>query len=176
MKLTKRENQIFYLCAGLLLIFILQKIVFGPLVKKLDDANKEIELLETKLIKGLRQEAQRDKILKSYKNFQVYLKLRGSDEENVSEFLREIEKLARQSEVSLSDVKPRGINKRAMYKEYLIEIRTEAAMKEIITFLHSLSDANLLLRVDKLTLGLKDENSDLLKVGMVISGIVVLEK
>lgn len=174
MKLAKREKQIAYGCAALFLIFILQKAVFEPLANKLDALNQEIQSLEAKLIKGLRQEGQRDEILKAYKNYEGYLKIKGSDEEVTSEFLKEIEKSARESGVSLSDIKPRSVNKRAMYKEYTIDIRTEAPMKYIIAFLYRLDRSNLLLRVDKITLGLREESSDILKATMLISGIVLL--
>ncbi len=173
MKLSKREKQIFYLCVGLAVILILQLVVFKPLGNKLGDLNQDIQLLEAKLIKGLRQEGQRDQILKNYKTLQAFSKLSGSDEEVVSEFLREIEKLARESDVSLSDLKPRAVNKRTMYKEYTIDIRAEATMKDTIVFLYRINDSALLLKADKLVFSLKEEGAYVLKVNMLISGIVL---
>ena len=174
MRLTKREKQIFYVCVSLVSVLILQGIVFKPLADKLSDLNHEIQLKETKLIKGLRAEKQRDLILKVYKGYEGYLKVKGSDEEIVSELLREIERLARESAVSISDIKPQSTNKRSMYKEYTIEVRSEATLKDIITFLYRLNNSVLLLRVEKLVLTLKEENSDTLKVNMLLSGIAVL--
>lgn len=173
MKISSREKYIIYFCVALFMIMLLEKAIFSPLGRRLDGLNQEMEGLETKLIKGLRQEAQREQILKSYKNAEGYLKLKGSDEEVVSEFLREIEKLARESGVSLSDVKPRTVNKREIHKEYLIDIRTEAALEDIITFLYRMNNSKMLLKVDKLILSLKEENADILRAIMMISGAVL---
>lgn len=173
-KLTKREKQIFYACVGLISILGLQLTVLNPLGSKLNDLDKEIRLLENRLIKGMRQEKQRDQILRYYKDFQPYLKLSGSDEEVTAEFLREIEKLARESDFSLSDVKPRAVNKRQSYKEYTIDIRAEAATKDLIVFLYRINESMLLLKADKVTLSLKEEGLDMLKINILISGIVLL--
>lgn len=174
MRFTKREKQIFYICVSLITLLILERIVFRPLADKLAGLNQEIQLKETRLIKGLRAQGQRDKIIKDYKSYEGYLKLKGSDEEIVSELLREIERLARESTVSILDIKPQSMNKRAMYKEYTIEVRSEATFKDIITFLYRLNNSLLLLRVEKLVLSLKEENSDILKISMLLSGIVLL--
>lgn len=174
MKLAKRERLILYVCIFLILITILDRFVFKPLADRLFKLHQEIQVMEAKLIKGLRAERQRDVILKEYKNYETYLKIKGSDEEIVSELLREIEKLARESNVSLSDIKPRSTNKRAMFKEYTIEVRTDASLKDVVNFLYRLNSSILLLQVDKLVLNLAEEQGDILKVNMVISGIVVL--
>lgn len=174
MKLNKREKQIFYGCIALVSLFIMERVIFKPFTDKLAELRNEISLKEAKLIKGLRAEAQRDQILKEYKGYEGYLKVKGSDEEIVSEFLREVERLARESAVSVSDVKPQSSRKRGLYNEYNIEVRTEATLKDIVTFLYRLNNSVLLLRVEKINLTLKDENSDVLKVNMVLSGMVVL--
>ena len=174
MKLNKRERLIFYLCISLILVAILGKAVFRPLSDKLATLNQEIRSKEVELMKGLRVDGQRDQILKEYKSYEGYLKVEGSDEEIISEFLREIEKLGRESAVSLLDIKPQSTNKRAIFKEYIIEVRLEAPMKDIVGFLYRLNNSSLLLKVEKLVLSLKEENSDILKTNMLISGIVFL--
>lgn len=174
MKLNKREKQIFYVSIALISLFIMERIIFKPLADKLNDLNQEIQFKETKLIKGLRAEAQRDEILKEYKSYEGYFKVKGSDEEIVSEFLREIERLARESAVSVSDIKPQSNRKHGLYNEYAIEVRIEASLKDIAAFLYRLNNSVLLLRVEKFNLTPKDESSDILKVNMALSGMVVL--
>jgi len=173
MKFTKREKIIFYFCISLVLIMILQQIVFSPLTNKLAGLNQEIQAREISMMKGLRIDGRRDQIIKEYKSYDGYLKIKGSDEEAISEFLREIEKLGRESAVSLLDIKPQSTNKRTIFKEYMIEARAEATMKGVIDFLYRLNNSSLLLKVEKIVLNLKEENSDILKINMLISGIVL---
>jgi len=173
-KLAKRERNILYACIALFSLFILERIVLKPFADKISDLDREIQSKEAKLIKGLRAESQRDQILNEYKKYEGYLKVKASDEENVSEFLRELEKLARESAMSVSDIKPQANNKRSAYKEYIVELRAEAQLKDVVTFLYRLNNSALLLRVEKMALTLKDENAETLKVNMTISGIAVL--
>lgn len=174
MKLAKREKILFYLSVSLIVIMALQRFVFKPLSDKLTTLDQETRAREVSLIKGLRVDRQRDEILKEYKSYEGYLKIKGSDEEVISQFLREIESLGRESAVSIIDIKPQSTSKRKHYKEYIIEVRLEAPMKDLIGFLHRLNNSGLLLKVEKLILTLKDENTDILKISMLLSGIVVL--
>jgi Tfp pilus assembly protein PilO len=155
-------------------MMILETVVFRPLSNRLATLNQEVRAKEVELMKGLRIDEQRDRILKEYKSYEGYLRIKGSDEEIISEFLREIERLGRESTVSLLDIKPQSTNKRGVYKEYIIEVRLEAPMKSIIDFLYRLNNSVLLLKVEKLVLSLKEESSDILKVNMSISGAVLL--
>lgn len=173
MRFTKREIQIFYVCLFLFLLFILDRLVFRHLATRLSALRQEIQVTETKLARGLRSQRQKDVIVKEYKTFENYLKLKGSDEENVSAILREIEKLSREAGISLSDIKPKSSNSRVLYSEYTVEVRTDASLRDLINFLYRLNDSNLLLRVDKLSATLADEKSDLLKIILVLSGIAL---
>lgn len=174
MKLAKREKILFYLSVSLIIIMALQRFIFKPLSDKLTTLNEEIRAREVSLIKGLRIDRQRDEILKEHKNYEGYLKIKGSDEEVISRFLGEIERLGRESAVSIIDIKPQSTSKRSVYKEYIIEVRLEAPMKDLIGFLYHLNNSSLLLKVEKFILTLKDENTDILKISMLISGMVLL--
>jgi AAA+ ATPase superfamily predicted ATPase len=125
-------------------------------------------------MKGMKQQEQRQKIIKEFKECERYLKLKGSDEEITSEFLREIETIARRSNVAISDIKPRSVNKFNMYKEYLIEVKLDASLTDITGFLYALNNSILLLKTDKLILTLKDESDNILRANMLISGVIVL--
>jgi Tfp pilus assembly protein PilO len=173
MKLTKRESTIFYISLSLLLFFILERLVFRQLANRLSSLSQEIQATETKLARGLRAQRQKDAILKEYKTFEDFLKLNGSDEEIVSAFLREIEKLSRDAGISITDIKPRSTKRVGLYKEYIIEVRLDATFKDLVKFLYRLNDSNFLIRVDKLSLNLTDEKSEILKISMVINGIAL---
>ena len=174
MKFTRREIQVFYFCVSLLLLFILDRLIFRPLAGKITSLVQEIHATEAKLARGLRTERQKDLILKQYGAYEDYLKLKGSDEEIVSAFLSEIERLSRDAGISVSDIKPRGTKELGLYKEYTIEVRCDASLKDLVKFLYRMNDSKLLLKVNKLSLSLADENSELLKTSMVITGIALL--
>jgi len=175
MALSKREKLIFYLSAALISIMLLERAVFRPLIKKLGTLNQEIQVKEAKLIKSYRTQGHREQIQQDYENYGSFIKLKGSDEEISAVLLKEIEKIARESGISLSNIKPRSAGKsNPQYKEFMTELQVEAKMNEIITFMYSVNNSGFLLNIDKLVLSLKEEKSDVLKANMVISCIVML--
>jgi hypothetical protein len=170
-KLNKREKHILYVVIILFSLLFLERLVFRPLADKLAYLDKEIEIEKMKLIKAKAVAGQKVEILKEYSDLGNYMKIKGSDEEATSELLKEIEKLARESSVSISDIKPRSAQKRGISKEYSIEVRTETKMPQLVDFLYSLDNSTSMLRVQKLSLILSEETSDILRVTLLISGI-----
>lgn len=173
MKLAKREKYILYGVMVLLFALVLERLIFNPLSERLWELNQQINAEEAKLIRGLRAEKQKDRIISEYQSYEKYLKLKGSDEEVVSEYLREIEKLARESAVSVSYTKPQLRSERGIYKEYTVDVRAAATLENTITFLYNLNSSNLLLRVEKFTLSLEQETDTDLKLNLVISGMFI---
>jgi len=171
MKLARRERLILYFALALFSIMLLERFIFKPLSNRLTLLDREIEIQKMKLLKARATAGGKEQILKDYNDFGVYLKLKGSDEEVMSEFLKEIEKLARESSVSLSEIKPRSTENKGNFKEYAVEVHTEAAMSQIFDFLYRLDNSVLLLRVQKLSLKVRDETSDILRVTLLITGI-----
>ena len=171
MKLAKRERLVLYFTLALFSIMLLERIVFKPLAGRLALLDREIEIQKMKLLKAKATAGGKEQILKDYNDLSPYLKLKGSDEEVMSEFLKEIEKLARESSVSLSEIKPRSTETKENFKEYAVEVRTEATMPQISDFLYRLDNSVLLLRVQKLSLKARDDTSDVLRVILLITGI-----
>lgn len=175
MKLSKREKYLFYSVIILTFLFSMERLVFHPLAAKLTLLNQEILDQEVKLKKALMLQGRREKILNEYEDYKGYLKIEASSrEEVVARLLKEIERMARESKVSLVDIKPQAQPKKVGdYKKYGIEIESEAPMEQIVDFLYRLQNCGLLLRVEKLSLNPKDKPAESLKADMVITGIAV---
>ena len=109
-----------------------------------------------------------------YQKYLEYIQRSGSDEEEVAKILGEIESLARQSTVYLEDMKPLKPKEIDFYKEYAVEIEAEARMQSLVSFLYQLNMSSQLLRVEKLRLNLSKSGSDILKVSMLITKVLVL--
>ena len=173
-KLNRRERLVAYLCISLAVFWLFEHFIFRSLSGRLQELNQEIRAMEVKLARGMQAQRHRDDITREYKTFESYHTLKGSDEENIVEFLRELERISKESELSVSNIKPQVTNKQNLYKEYLIEMRAECSMEGLKMFLYRLNNSVLLMRVEKMTMNLKDENVDILRVNMVISGMVIL--
>lgn len=172
MKFSKKERILFYATISLLTIFLLRSFIFRPFANKLFSLNQKICLEEANFKKGLILLSRRKDIEQEYKNYQPYLNIKGSDEEITAELLKQIEQLAQKAGLSLTNIQPQAQKKgREEYKEYDVQLRFESQMDGVVNFLYNLHSSNFLLRVKKLSLNRKAQESETLKGEMIISGI-----
>lgn len=172
MQLAKREKILFYATIIVILAALLQRFAFHTLNSKLKTLNHDILIQGKALRKGLRAYNLRDQILNDYRKYGDHLKIKGSDEEITARLLKEIEELARKSKSYLVDIKPQPSKKTSYYKKFIIEIKTEATLEELIRFLYYLDKSPFSFRVEKLALvGKKDTHPTVLKVGMLINAV-----
>ena len=176
MEVKKRELILFYGIAGLGTVWLVSKVIFGPFQAKLTNLRRDVVLQESRLKKGVGLIENKEAIDKEYAKYASYFSLTGtSDEAAVATFLREIEKISRDSGIMISDMKPQ---KEAVgdkfSKEYQINIKAETNMKTLINFLYALHNSPLLFSVEKMVLVPKSEESSDLSVTMTIIGVSFL--
>jgi Tfp pilus assembly protein PilO len=174
MKLSKRVKFLVFVTAIGGILFLSDIFLFSPLSKESKALNREIIKTEVALRKALELQSRKEQTLQEYKNIEEYLKLKGSDEEIVASFLREIETKARKAGVSIIDLKPQSRRQTGGdYREYLIDLRLEGKMEEIVDFIYGVESSKFLLKAKSVSLNLKDEATSLLKGEIKISGIVI---
>jgi hypothetical protein len=173
MNIAKRELTLIYIIVALLGIWFIAKIIFFPFQEKLNGLDKDVLLQETKLKKSFDLIDHKEEINKSYDEMASYFSFRNmSDEEAVASFLKEIEKMGRQSGVTILDMKPlqEPVADKSS-KQYQISIKAEANLNEFVNFLYMLHTSQLLFSVEKLNMAPKSENSPDLTISMSIIGV-----
>ncbi|MDP3143654.1 MAG: hypothetical protein Q8N14_06980 [Candidatus Omnitrophota bacterium] len=176
-KLNQREKNLAVVIVSLALISGLYFLAYEPITKRLEDLNQEIQEKELVLRRGLELSSKKDGLLAEYKNVQGYLTAKGSDEELVANFLKEIGAKARENSVSLIDLKPQPkAGKAPDYKKYLIDLSVEGNMEQVIGFIYGLETSGYVLRVERCSLSPKAEDSLVLKADILVSGIIISEK
>ena len=169
-RLSKREKLVLYAVIAVISCAFLDRLVIRPIGSKFRQLNEEI-LVQRKLLgKNIRNLTQKEMVLKEYKKFETYSKSSGSDEEEMAEFLNEIEKFARKSAVYLVDIKPRPIMSIDFYKKCIVEIESEAEMEALMEFLYQIEASDKLLKVEQLQLVPKKAGSSITK------GLIVITK
>lgn len=173
-RLSRRERYILYSCVTVIVMVFSDKLVFRPVMNKIENLNKEILIHERKLEKSMRILQQDDSITKEYEKYAKHIKQRSSDEETTAVFLSDIEKIAKEALVSFLDVKPSPPEEAGFYKRYIIKIEAEAKINHLIDFIYRLEKAPQLLRVVEFRLSPKAEESDILKIYIVVSEILII--
>ncbi len=166
------------LVGGVVGIVILGAVILmGPVRGRFHDLEEAITVQETKLNRNLAIVAPtaREAVEKDFRRYGEMIRKRGSSDEENSQMMSEIDKLAGLSKVVLSATKPRDTKKEKDYEAYGVEIEIEADMTALMGFVYAVESSSQLLRVDHMAVesrGAKDPA--VLRGTLAISKVVTL--
>lgn len=167
--LSKRERIILYVTLGVIIFAIGFNFLFTPILTKNEDLNKEIELTQTKLKKYLRLLSQKDYLQNKYNEFSGHLKdSLTRDFDTYLGVLSELENLTKAANIRIIDIRPQAPKSLALYKEIIVDLRTEGTMADYLKFIYTVENSLSLLRIKKFQLNAK-ANTSLLEGSFSIS-------
>ncbi len=171
-KLNSKEK-ILTVSVGVLLILLVFKVfVLGPAYDKASIYSQEIEKAKVTIRKYTALEHNRTEILKAQKQIEGYLSLKGTDEDKSAMVMSKIEAETRKVKLQILDMNSAALTKvKGGVTFYRINLSAEGQLKNFLDFIAGIEGANILLQVEKITLSVKDENTGLLKIDLVILGV-----
>lgn len=173
-QLNKNEKILSAVVGSLLFIFIFNIIIIKPLKEKLNTAEDEILHSQLLIRKYLEIEQQKDTLVKENKKIERYLTLKGSSDEKLTAILSKIEAEARKSGLVIVDMKPDTSQKSKSLPEiYRIQLNAEADLSKIFNFVYGLENSDILFKVEKLNLSVKDESTGVMKIESNILGVAI---
>lgn len=172
--LNKREKIILWLTAGVIAFSIIFKFFIMPVLTKNDDLNKEIKLTQAKLKRSLRLLKQKDYIKSKYSKFLPLDNVSGEPQDTSVSVLSELERLAKNANIHIIEIRPETTKKLGLYKEIFVDLRAEGAMSGYLKFIYDIEHSPLLLKIKKLQLTAKS-NAQTLEGSFSISQLVVLD-
>ncbi|RKY28301.1 MAG: hypothetical protein DRP61_02045 [Candidatus Omnitrophota bacterium] len=147
-----------------------------PLSNKLTELNSKITNDE-KLIKKLKEELkEREKLEEEFSSLSKKIKARLPFQREESQFLSEIEKVAKETNIHINLLSPLPAQNIGEFKELSVEIDMEANLGNLVRFLYEIRKSSVVLVVNKLELTPKSERSSLLKGKLIISTIFLKER
>ena len=171
-KLNSQEKKLAIAIGGLLILLGLKIFVWDPIFDKTRNYSQEIDQAKATIRKYMALEHNRTEILKAQKQIEGYSNLKGSDEDKFAMIMSKIEAEARRTKLQILDMNSSGVTKvKGGVTLYRINLSAEGQLKNTLDFISGIEGANILLQVEKLTLAVKDENSGLLKIDLVILGV-----
>jgi len=176
MVFKQREMVLVYVVAGLLVVWALVRVIFVPFQERLATLKRTLALQEARFKKGAALRDNGATITSEYAKYESYFSLRGiSDEEAVAAFLKEIEKLSRNSELTILDMKPQtNVEADKFSKRFAIVVKAESGMGELVKFLYALYASPLLFSVEKMTLVPKTDDTSVLSSTLTVVGVVFI--
>lgn len=174
-KLGKRERYITYVTILIIGAFVFDRLVLSSLLGKINSLNTNIRTKERELINDLQLVAQKELINSKYEEYTKDIKQTLSNEKETAQLLSEIEKIAKDTDVSLTRMKPSQVKEKEFYKEYIIQVEAEAVISNLVDFLYKIERTSKLIRTGEFRLVPKQKNSTVLKMDMLIKSITVVE-
>ncbi len=170
-KFTKRERIIFILTISLISSLIVYVFVLEPVYKKWSQLRLEYESAGLRLVRNEKLLANKKNIEGEYEKYKEYIRKKEDKEQEMASILKEIEATASGSGVKITSIKPKGEKQLKNYKEYSVELVSEATLNQFIKFIYDLESSKELLKVERLVLSLKSAQSDLLKGTLIVRKI-----
>lgn len=170
-KLSKEEKTVFIVTGVLVSAAFFDMAIIRPFTDKMTEIKDVIALKEKSLRLYLANLSQKDMILKKYEGYSQYIEKIGTDEESQAAILQELEAIALDSGVALTDVKPYPPKSTRFYKEFSMDLQLEEPMDKIIIFLYKLNNSPQLIRGDKLRLNLDSQNMAIIKAEITVSKV-----
>ncbi|MBU0547392.1 MAG: type 4a pilus biogenesis protein PilO [Candidatus Omnitrophica bacterium] len=171
-RLSKKERRLFYITVAVVAIVFLDRVVFRPVMNKLESFNGKISVEEKKLEKSMHILAQESVITSEYKKFAQSIKQEQSDEETIATLLSSIEKMANGVSVFILDMKPNLVEKSDFYKKFSVKIEVEAKISNLTDFIYQLENSPRLLRVSDFRLT-PQKKETVLKINMTVTEVLI---
>jgi len=169
---SKNEKILGLIVLALLFMFIFNALIISPLREKLKTIEQDIARLKLTIRKYSKLELERDPLLKEYKNIERYLSLKGSEDEKITAVLSKVENEAHNAKVTIVDLKPdTAVRSKGFPVTYRIQLNAEADIVKLVNFIYSLENADILLKIDKLNLSVKDEATGIMRLDTAILGV-----
>ena len=169
--LSKREKLILYAMASVVSLTLLDRLIISPISHKIASLDKEIQEKELDVKKDLRILAQKDKILAESTKYNSFLASPKSEEEEMTDILKEIETLANKSSVYLVDMKPGGVKAAGNSKKYVVNLNCEAQIEQLTEFMFDIENSNKLLTIEKYQISPKSKESSVARCSLSVSRI-----
>lgn len=173
-QLKKNEKILGFIVFLLLFLYIFNTYIVSTLREKFNSTETDITRSQMLLRKYSGLEKQRPVFLKEYKKIERYLNFKGSDDVKMATLLSKIESEARNAGITIVDMKPE-VTQRPKIPPivYRIQLNAEGDMTKIVNFIYNLENTDILFKIDKLTLSVKDEDTGIIKLDAKILGVSI---
>jgi len=171
-RLSKKEKRLFYIAVTIIAIVFFDRVVFRPVMNKLESFNGKISIEEKKLEKSMHILAQESTITAEYKKFAQGIKQEQSDEETISSLLSSIEKMGNSVSVFVRDIKPNPVEKFEFYKKFSVKIEAEAKISNLTDFIYQVENSPRLLRVSDFRMTPQKKETVLL-INMTVTEVLI---
>lgn len=159
-KLSRRERLLVFGSLLVLSVVGLDQLVLGPWWRHTSRIHQEVAKLETDIRAYQKLLNHSPQVQAQVKAYEGELRLLRDGEVDIATMLREIETQAKESGVTLGEVKPFAPVVNEPYHELSFDVNGAASLQQWVHFTHLLQTSKMLFEVERASLERKSEESD----------------
>jgi len=172
--ISRREKFLGAGTIGITLIALTYSFVMEPLAKRWNVLDREVRSKEILLAKSTRILRSKDIIEKVHSEYiRFFQKEKLTPEEESAVALSNIEKIARETNVRITNIKPLAVKGFKAYNKFTFRVTTESRIDELTKFIYNLQSSEQLLKVERMALMSKEREPDTIKGILHITKISV---
>ena len=172
--LSEKERKIFYITAIVVCLAMLDRLFLNPVMSRLKVLDTKIEEEKIAIMRDRRILSYEPKIKKESDVFSKYFSASVPDDDVVNaDFLRLVEKLASQANVSLVKSNPSHVNKGEQLNEYFASVDCNGKLQDVMSFMHTVNTTEELLKVTEFNMTPQRGQDNTVKVSMTVVKVIV---
>ncbi len=149
-RFSRREQKIVYFFLATVLIAVVFTWCIKPLNSKLKNIKQKKHVLQRKITKKTRAMRQSKSVDKNYEKYINDLRQQGTNEEVMSKIVSEIEEVAGDISLRISELKPMRVKKSDFINQFSVSLTIDSNFEEVIEFIHILQSKPHLFNVEEL--------------------------
>jgi Tfp pilus assembly protein PilO len=173
-RLSKREQRVFILTIVTVLVYVSFNWVFKPLKLRIQFMESSIEEKKSMILKHQRIIRRAQAIEEEYDQYEYDFRQDKSNEQVMSSILSEIELIAGDLDLRISDMKPKRRKKEEYFNRFSVSLTIKSELSEILNFLYILQNKPYLFNVDEIRFDKGSRRKDSsVKTSLVLSKILI---
>jgi hypothetical protein len=172
--LSANEKKVLAFASLVVLVALFDRLLVAPSMNRLHDIDDSIAKEERVVEQNMRFLTHEDRIVKEAAMFRdYYAKNVRSEEEIIADFLKKVEFLATQAQVTLAKVSPDGQDVQKNYLKYFVTLDCSGKLENIANFIYNVNNSPELLKVEKMNLLANAREAEKIQATITISKMIM---
>lgn len=174
--LSQKEKKVLYIACAFIFFALFDRLIYAPIANESKATNEKIDNQKIMIKKDLLILKYKDKIKQEEQAHSIFYAGSGmTHEELVAIFLREIESLAKENTVALTNINPVEVEEKTGYIQYSMTVECSGNMKDILNYIHAIENAKKPIRVYSFEVSPKKRETYEVNCSLKIIKIILME-
>lgn len=172
--LSANERKILVVASLFVLFALFDRLLVGPSFNRMKELDESIAKEEDTIRHNLRFLDYKKRIVGEAAAFRdFYTQEVRSEDEVIADFLKKMELLASQAQVTLSKISPAGQDPQKDYVKYFVTMDCSGKLESITSLVYAINNAKALIKVEKMSLSSNARSADTVQASLTVSKMIV---